>query len=286
MRLLRSSAHAAAARIVIDRLDAAARAARGLRDRKDREALHDFRVGIRRLRSALRAYRPWLGRAASRTMRGRFRELAQSTNAARDAEVQRAWIRKCRKEAPGAVSSELDRLLRRSGPRARSRRLIAEEFAAIEAKLRARLAALDLGGGPRFAPVYKMIVDECVADTAAALAAVHRSNQVEAAHRARITVKRLRYVLEPVAPELPQAAAKVTALADLQDMLGELHDAQVFAEAGIHRPKDDLGAEAARFLELRNEERRERVFDALRARWLGGAAADLCEQIRALVSSA
>ena len=55
---------------------------------KDREALHDFRVAVRRLRSVLRAYRRWLGRAAARKARRRFRSLAATTNDGRDAEVQ------------------------------------------------------------------------------------------------------------------------------------------------------------------------------------------------------
>jgi CHAD domain-containing protein len=36
----------------------------------DTEALHDFRVALRRCRVLLRAYRPWLGKAAGKRMRG------------------------------------------------------------------------------------------------------------------------------------------------------------------------------------------------------------------------
>ena len=51
-----------------------------------------FASQIRRLRSLLRAYRPWLGRAAGKKPRRRLRELTRATNAARDAHVQLTWL--------------------------------------------------------------------------------------------------------------------------------------------------------------------------------------------------
>jgi CHAD domain-containing protein len=67
---------------------AAARLAAG----GDDEALHDFRVALRRLRSTLRAFRPWLKGSVERKMEKRLRRLAHATNDARDAQVQLQWI--------------------------------------------------------------------------------------------------------------------------------------------------------------------------------------------------
>jgi CYTH domain-containing protein len=47
---------------------------------------------------------------------------------------------------------------------------------------------------------------------------------VEAAHQARIAVKRLRYLVEPLRAQLPEARAVIKSLKRLQDRLGKLHD--------------------------------------------------------------
>jgi CYTH domain-containing protein len=50
----------------------------------------------------------------------------------------------------------------------------------------------------------------------------------EEGHEARIAAKRLRYLLEPVLRVVPGTAEVVERLKALQDILGDLHDAQVF----------------------------------------------------------
>src|SRR3989442_6712057 len=56
----------------------------------------------------------------------------------------------------------------------------------------------------------------------------------DAVHAARIAVKRLRYLLEPLAAERPRAGALAELLKRLQTVLGELHDLQALrAELGV-----------------------------------------------------
>ena len=74
-------------------LGAAARSCRHLTQREHPEALHDFRVALRRLRSHLRAYAPYSDPVPEKLNR-RLRRLARTTNAARDAEVQLEWLRR------------------------------------------------------------------------------------------------------------------------------------------------------------------------------------------------
>src|SRR5262245_22033311 len=69
-----------------------------LESEEDGEALHDFRVALRRLRSVIRAYKPYLKGSAKKKLRGQLSELADSTNAARDLEVQLEWLTKRAKE--------------------------------------------------------------------------------------------------------------------------------------------------------------------------------------------
>ena len=66
--------------------------AKRMEEGEDPEALHDFRVGLRRLRSCLRAYRSHLKGSVSKKLRNRLKTLASSTNQARDTEVQIAWL--------------------------------------------------------------------------------------------------------------------------------------------------------------------------------------------------
>src|SRR5207253_1312731 len=53
---------------------------------------HDFRVSLRRLRTTLSAHKTHLGTIRKKSRR-RIASLADSTGTARDAEVQRAWLR-------------------------------------------------------------------------------------------------------------------------------------------------------------------------------------------------
>jgi len=285
--LLSRSTTSAAARIVRDRLDAALAASGRLADVGDREALHDFRVALRRLRSALRAYRPWLGRAASRKVRSALRDLGRATNAGRDAEVQAAWLasteRELDDEERSAAARLAARLRKRRAVRARELRAVLEPVAD---KI---LKRLDFAGdeGPPFATVYETLLAEHAAAAAARLAAVARADQVEEAHEARIAVKRLRYLLEPLVAERPKAAALLETIKDLQDLLGELHDAHVLEETlAATRPSRATPRVTLAALAADNTKRRDAVFAKLEQRWTAGRAFSFFERIRRLAARA
>src|SRR5947208_3351756 len=78
-----------------------------LTNSQDSEALHDFRVAVRRLRSSLRAFRPHLGDSLAKKLRRRLRDLTAATNAARDAEVMLAQVRE---QSPGLNEGEEGRI--------------------------------------------------------------------------------------------------------------------------------------------------------------------------------
>jgi hypothetical protein len=67
-----------------------------------------------------------------------------------------------------------------------------------------------------------------------------------AVHRARIAGKRLRYLLEPIAPHL-NGSAVIDRLKILQDALGDIHDSHVWFE-GLRRRFEGLAADEARRL--------------------------------------
>ncbi|MCA1804898.1 MAG: CHAD domain-containing protein [Xanthomonadaceae bacterium] len=132
----------AVTRLATGYLKEAAAACARLADPGDGEALHDFRVALRRLRSLLRAYRPWLGGALPRKRIRKIGKLARRTGAARDAEVQLAWLRAQQaavndSERPG-VQWLLDHLNARRDPEYRRLR---DELPTAFARLRKRGAA-------------------------------------------------------------------------------------------------------------------------------------------------
>ena len=87
-----------------------------LKDPEDGEALHDFRVALRRLRSWLGSFRPQL----DDTLRGRYRrqlrEVVAQTGEARDLEVMRALVQEEAKGLPPRHRRAAEWLLERVAP--------------------------------------------------------------------------------------------------------------------------------------------------------------------------
>jgi CHAD domain-containing protein len=224
----------------------------------DEEALHDFRVALRRLRSTLRACRPWLGESVGGRQEKKMKKLARATNAARDAEVQLAWLASKR----DALSSRrhrvgLDLLVRRlearrSGPDVR--RLVAR-YRRTARRLRRRLAkdgrragAANAAPATGFGGVLATLIRDHLEELKERLAAVRGAWDQPGVHAARIAGKRLRYLLEPLrGNQHANAAEAVKHLKRLQDVLGDLHDRHVLA-GELREALVDTAAEDARRL--------------------------------------
>jgi CHAD domain-containing protein len=305
----------AAIRIAGRHLAAAAKGLRRLANPDDARALHAFRVAIRRLRSLLRAYQPWIGRMAGRKLRRGLRELMRGTNAARDVEIQLAWLTgHCgtlgRSERPGGawLMRRLQRRKRRAYRAAREH--LARDFRDVARRMRRRIR--DPGDAEPGA--YRDALAERIMGGAAKLRArvssIAAADDEENVHRSRIQVKRLRYLVEPLRKELPEARQLVRALGKLQDLLGELRDLHVL-QRGLARELERAAAEKARRLhalamanrpdllarEQRVDERlgllalagrardeRDRLFARLQRDWLGRAATLLKVEVDSLLS--
>jgi CHAD domain-containing protein len=241
--LLDHPAVLAASTVALAYLDDAVAAAARLHDRRDAEALHDFRVAIRRLRVTIRAY-PGLHESVARKQRRRLRKLVRTTNPARDAEVQLAWFLE---RSPRFTTSERAGLgplrARLRGRRRRVMTATREElqarFEKLERKLRRRLTTLQSHAGPHEAPFRAVAAATLVqhaSDLAGRLAEASSAAVPAELHATRIAAKRLRYLLEPVESGLADGASLVRRLKDLQDLFGALTDAHdlevVFGEAG------------------------------------------------------
>jgi CHAD domain-containing protein/CYTH domain-containing protein len=248
-----------ARQLALGLLAEAAQARERLNQPGDTEALHDFRVGLRRIRSVLRAYRPHLEESVSGRMRRRLKRLAQASGASRDLEVHLAWLAQQKPTLRYMQRVGLAWLMRRlrTAKRAADAGLsdqVARHFPRIKQRLERRLArctvTVGIGGldrEPSYAAVTTGLLLEHAAEVKRLLAQVSSLADQTEAHQARIQAKRLRYLLEPIVALLPDGEELLARLKSLQDTLGELHDAHVFSQE-IGSAIGDAAAEDARRL--------------------------------------
>jgi CHAD domain-containing protein/CYTH domain-containing protein len=242
---LRESTDRAVRLVALGHLADASAAHKRLVDEADDEALHDLRVALRRLRSWERAFRPYLRDDLAKKLRRRLRNLASDTGASRDLEVHLAWLTSQRRslgrrQRAGlnwlvaeleARKSDADEVLERD-VQDRFHRLhdrLARALGSYREQLRLRRdgSAVPLPAfGDALAPRVRTLARELQDH----LSHVTSERDERESHEARINAKRLRYLLEPVVKIVPGAGDIVDQLKSLQDVLGDLHDAQVFGD--------------------------------------------------------
>lgn len=303
-------------------LDQAAEARPRLSDPADEEGLHDFRVGLRRLRSCLKAYDSWLD--IPKKLAKRLKRLAGSTGPGRDTEVQIEWLRGQGSHLSSHHRAGLAWLVARLEERMREayeemEDEVADEFGKLEKDLRARLsvyrAEIHLDAQAHrstLAEVTAGILHRQVEEFESLFARVENPDQVKEAHEARIRAKRVRYLLEPLVEEIPGAGPVVKRFKGLQDLLGELHDAHVLEAELVEAVGAAAAERARRILEISladapdenllraerrrareagiiaiarlNRSRRDRLFAELDAEWLEGKADAFLREVEGLVS--
>lgn len=292
-------------------LDDARRAAPGLGARPDPDALHDFRVALRRLRGLLRAYRAPLGPRIPKKLRRRLSTVAESTGAGRDADVMLTWIAGqmkglSRSERVGArwLAARI-KARRDADPDARR---LPNRFDRLDRRLRKCLAAEARTAGspvgPSFAGTTARLVTDAAVSLTEALREIHKPGDAEAAHHARLAGKRLRYLLEPVADAAAGAPGLIERLRGLQELLGEFDECEVMLDEireavetlgasrareahdlqveGHPRPRGKRGREDSGLLALarRARARRDDLFFVLQPQWLGDHAAEVIPLVR------
>ena len=188
--------------------------ARGALAFDDPEFIHQLRVGSRRLRSALRAFRPILPRKDAKRVRRSLRQLSPALGRARDWDVLVGRL--------GAAGNEKQHQAARREARDAIR---SERFAQMLRRARALQAqdspeSLVQFGGAALGRLHRKLIK--------AARDIDWSDAAQR-HAVRIRVKRLRYGCEFFAPAFParRAAPYVAALKELQRILGELNDIAV-----------------------------------------------------------
>lgn len=179
----------------------------------DPEALHDLRVELRRLRVWLTLSRDVI--QTRKSTRRRLKALAHASSPARDREVMLDLLGQAAQDAnAGPVAERLMALTEVHQP-------ADEERLAFDVK--PGLKPRPRKDTPPFAEWFSQQLEQMVDAMGRELA-----RGAEGAHTARIQIKHLRYLAEPMSEPFEQAAPMITDLKAAQDHLGDLHDLVVF----------------------------------------------------------
>jgi CHAD domain-containing protein len=299
-------------------------------EKEDDEALHDFRVALRRLRTHLETHRDHLGKRRANKLRKRLSELVSATNLSRDYEVQRDWLERqirsdtvspSQREGLGLILTEFCG----NGQNGANRMDLApirKHFAEIGERFRKQRWSVPEHGGSQDAPIRSVsVVTQAALRKHAAklrgqLNEIDSVDSVRATHRARLAVKRLRYILEPLSKAIPDAREVIVELKAMQDTLGALRDLQILQmqialAAGFGSRVGELSDEPpaleptatpasppsqTTFLEDQARETLEagldymrleaqREFNGFRERWLDGRAESLVQRIEGIADA-
>lgn len=227
-------------------------------DWSDPEGVHDMRVASRRLRSALKDFKPYLRQRKLSSAAADLKRVADALGAVRDEDVAIMALEELQGEAPkedvAAGVAELvdERRARREAARVALAQAITEErLAELQAEF---VAAVERAVEPRDGrrkkktPVAELSFREAGREVVLARFAelrklsgcLYRPFEADPLHEMRIAAKRLRYAMELFAAcwndALTEQAAEV---AELQASLGELHDCDVWLE-GFGRMLRDM----------------------------------------------
>lgn len=231
------------------------------------EGVHDMRVASRRLRSALRDFKPYLRRSKRLdAARAELKRIADALGEVRDLDVTTIAIESLAEEAPGDFSARIGQLAearreRREEACARlatviadealdeARKLLARGLKAATASPRKRVKKTsgddgeddetrdgDDEDGPSFSDAGREIVMRSWEELSGLSAALYRPLKTKRLHKMRIAAKRLRYSLELFAACWGKEAKRLAGeISELQDALGEMHDCDEWMkEAGAY----------------------------------------------------
>jgi CHAD domain-containing protein len=208
----------------------------GVRVGDDPEDVHQARVATRRLRSDMRTFRTLLDQERAGPLRDELKWAADLLGAARDADVLLERLRRDADHLPQRDAAAVAGLLRRlAAERDRARVRVREGFrtdryVSLIENLVAFAQVPPLVGG--WAEPAKDVLPGLVQPTwkhlQRSVEQLSDPPRPEELHQVRIRAKRCRYASEAVAPAVGKEASRfASAVADLQGILGDHHDAYV-----------------------------------------------------------
>ena len=281
------------------------------------DAVHDFRVALRRLRSWLRAFDEELAPTVRPKIHRRLKRIADATRTSRDCEVHIAWLEHFGTSQRGKYQQATEWLVddlrsQKADADLELRKAVDKHLDRTSARLSEGLSQyivnLDEPDDSMAARLSTLIRDHAVA-AANCIPRIASVGDRAEAHEARIAVKRVRYLIEPLGETTAGADSLVDDLSKLQDDLGALHDAQIFGSEIARRlakvlaasaPADFAGeaerardaavsvsarADALRAISQRLHREELRAFKLLGANWLTGGTDDLWVRADSIASA-
>ncbi len=192
---------------------------------EDEEALHDFRVEVRKLRTLLKAARSLYGRFHADAVRAGFTEMHRATGALRDEEVFLELL--------GTLGLDGDEMLsfiakRHARERALRRNVLTLVRSPKVKRARSLLSAITLLPlDPKHEKDLHKFARKTVARAMLGVDALRNTPTTDdvGLHDLRIAYKELRYACELMATALPPDIATLAEpAAKMQKRLGEIHD--------------------------------------------------------------
>lgn len=200
------------------------------------DGVHDMRVAIRRLRSAIRDFAQIADKFPLRSLRKSLKRLADSLGAARDADVLITELERVlpdTDEGPirdGLAAIITEYIEKRKEAHAALEKTLSDKFAAdlrtrfstaMDASLRQRglfqVSSVREAGG--------RIVSKCLDDFLVLGEAIYFPSSVQRLHRLRIAGKHVRYAIELFAEPFGEALEPFSEeTKKMQSRLGEVHD--------------------------------------------------------------
>jgi CHAD domain-containing protein len=217
-------------------------------DWSDVEGVHDMRVASRRLRSALRDFKPYLRHRQLRTASDDLKLVADALGAVRDQDVAILALEELQDAAPEETANGIaelsdERRVERDAARLALTTVI-EENRLARLRLDFNFAlerAADFGrprakkkttaAEPSFSEAGREIILARLSELRDLSVCLSRPFKTDALHEMRIAAKRLRYAMELFASCLSEALTEhAREVAELQTSLGDLHDCDVWLE--------------------------------------------------------
>lgn len=276
-------------------------------DFSDIEGVHRMRVATRRLRSALRDFLPLLKKRPLRKTRRKFKEIADALGAVRDQDVailalehlqSAAEIDQIGEPIKEGIASLIEE--RRAARETAQMNLIQTIDADGLAKLQTDFtAALDKAVGKNkqtrvisFNEAGREVVAASLRELCDLGACVYEPFDIERLHEMRIAAKRLRYAIELFTACWGASVAPFAAeIAEMQSLLGEVHDCDVWLEnLGARLRKRQNGAanqserQAAVWLLSEFVKNRTKNYRAALKLWSEWEASDFTERMRTAIS--
>jgi CHAD domain-containing protein len=233
------------------------------RVRRDWDAgeVHDLRVALRRCRTMAETLKEVNPDPGWRKVKKSSRKLFHALGELRNAQVGREWLKKL--GTPGDPVRK--RMMRVFASQEKTQRKAAEEaLDAFDGKSWRRWSK-KLDGKSKFFPVESVVYQRVALDRLNEAVELHqkarRRSNPAAWHRVRIGIKGFRYVVENFLPGRYEVWAGD--MKKLQDLLGEVHDLDVF-RGDLQKESSKLEAAAAAEWIVRIEAARKTRLDEFR----------------------